>query len=107
MSLLNKHRRQKLGCPVLEERTFVPVAAWIRQGHLKYGRICAYFLSPIPFTFFRSSALWNGRAAIIRAAITGPTPGIAFNSSSVAVLMSILPSAKRERLAHNGPALLS
>src|SRR5436190_22530811 len=53
----------------------------------------AYFLSPIPFTFFNSSALLNGRAAIIREAITGPTPGIIFNSFSVAVLMSILPSS--------------
>src|SRR5436305_11786207 len=52
-----------------------------------------YFLSPIPFTFFRSSALRNGRAAIMRAAITGPMPGIIFSSFSVAVLMSILPSA--------------
>src|SRR5713101_7478934 len=53
----------------------------------------SYFLSPIPFTFFKSSALRNGRAAIIREAITGPMPGIIFNSFSVAVLMSILPSA--------------
>src|SRR4030095_13872343 len=45
-------------------------------AHCKYGRILAYFLSPIPFTFFKSSALRNGRAAIIREAITGPTPGI-------------------------------
>src|SRR5881227_1544780 len=59
----------------------------------KYGRILAYFLSPIPLTFFKSSALRNGRAAIIREAITGPTPGIIFNSFSVAVLMSILPSS--------------
>src|SRR4029077_6499309 len=50
-----------------------------------------FFLSPIPFTFFKSSALRNGRAAMIREGITGPTPGIIFNSFSVAVLMSILP----------------
>jgi hypothetical protein len=61
-----------------------------RYNQLKYGRICAYFLSPIPFTFFKSSALLNGRAAIIRAAITGPTPGIILSSFSVAVLMSNL-----------------
>src|SRR6058998_1503024 len=58
----------------------------------KYGRILAYFLSPIPFTFFKSSALRNGRAAIIRAAITWPIPGTVVSSFSVAVLMSILPS---------------
>lgn len=35
-------------------------------NQLEYRRICTYFLSPIPFTFFKSSALRNGRAAIIR-----------------------------------------
>ena len=49
-------------------------------------------LSPIPLTFFRSSALRNGRAAIMRAAITCPIPGTVVSSFSVAVLMSILPS---------------
>src|SRR5437667_12382273 len=46
----------------------------------------------MPFTFFKSSALRNGRAAIIRAAITGPMPGTLLSSFSVAVLTSILPS---------------
>src|SRR6266705_818249 len=50
----------------------------------------AYFLSPIPFTFFKSSALRKGRASIIRRAITGPIPGINLSSFSVAVLMSNL-----------------
>src|SRR5436309_10698894 len=63
-----------------------------RGRQLKYGRICAYFLSPIPLTLFRSSALRNGRAAIIRAAITCPIPGTVVSSFSVAVLTSILPS---------------
>src|SRR5207247_8400330 len=54
--------------------------------------ILAYFLSPIPLTFLRSSALLNGRAAIIRAAITCPIPGTVVSSFSVAVLMSTLPS---------------
>ena len=61
--------------------------------HSKYARICAYFLSPIPLTFFKSSALLNGRAAIIRAAITWPIPGTIVNSFSVAVLMSTLPNS--------------
>src|SRR5438067_10057886 len=46
----------------------------------------------MPLTRFRSSALRNGRAAIIRAAITCPIPGTVVSSFSVAVLMSILPS---------------
>src|SRR5881398_582564 len=46
----------------------------------------------IPLTLFRSSALRNGRAAIIRAAVTWPMPGTVVSSFSVAVLMSILPS---------------
>src|SRR6266566_2640464 len=62
----------------------------IEINQLKYGRSCAYFLSPIPLTFFKSSALLNGRAAMIRAAITGPIPGINLSSFSVAVLMSNL-----------------
>src|SRR6266699_4702791 len=49
-----------------------------------------YFLSPIPLTFFKSSALLNGPAPMIRRAITGPIPGTNFNSFSVAVLMSNL-----------------
>src|ERR1051326_4052093 len=61
-------------------------------GDKKYGRIRAYFLSPIPLTFSRSLALWNGRAAIMRAAITCPIPGTVVSSFSVAVLTSILPS---------------
>lgn len=61
-----------------------------RQSHLKYGRMVSYFWSPIPFTFFRSSALLNGRASTIRRAITGPIPGINLSSFSVAVLMSNL-----------------
>src|SRR4029077_15301321 len=68
-----------------------------------------FFLSPMPFTFFKSSALRNGRAAIIREAITGPTPGIIFNSFSVAVLMSILPgsifSFACDFLTSTGPTL--
>src|SRR5260370_35378355 len=46
----------------------------------------------MPLTRFKSSALRNGRAAIIRAAITCPIPGTVVSSFSVAVLMSILPS---------------
>ena len=46
----------------------------------------------MPLTRFRSSALRNGRAAIMRAAITCPIPGTVVSSFSVAVLMSILPS---------------
>src|SRR5207247_8549691 len=46
----------------------------------------------MPLTRFRSSALRNGRAAIIRAAITCPIPGTVVSSFSVAVLMSIFPS---------------
>src|SRR6266513_2398220 len=64
----------------------------VRGRQLKYGRILAYFLSPIPLTLFRSSALLNGRAAMIRAAITCPMPGTVVSSFSVAVLTSILPS---------------
>ena len=51
-----------------------------------------YFFSPMPLTRFRSSALRNGRAAIMRAAITCPIPGTVVSSFSVAVLMSIFPS---------------
>ena len=64
----------------------------IQIGHRKYGRICAYFFSPMPLTRFRSSALRNGRAAMMRAAITCPIPGTVVSSFSVAVLMSIFPS---------------
>src|SRR5207248_8167433 len=46
----------------------------------------------MPLTLLKSSALLNGRAAIIRAAITWPIPGTVVSSFSVAVLMSILPS---------------
>src|SRR5947207_5674720 len=46
----------------------------------------------MPLTFFKSSALRNGRAAIMRAAITCPIPGTVVSSFSVAVLMSIFPS---------------
>ena len=46
----------------------------------------------MPLTRFRSSALRNGRAAIIRAAITCPIPGTVVSSFSVAVLMSMFPS---------------
>ena len=51
-----------------------------------------YFFPPMPLTRFRSSALRNGRAAIMRAAITCPIPGTVVSSFSVAVLMSIFPS---------------
>src|SRR6476646_6016211 len=47
----------------------------------------------MPFTFFKSPALRKGRAAIIRAAITGPIPGTLRSSFSVAVLTSILPNS--------------
>jgi hypothetical protein len=53
----------------------------------------SYLLSPIPFTFLKSSALLNGRASIIFLAVTGPMPGIVLSSFSVAVLMSIFPGA--------------
>ena len=46
----------------------------------------------MPLTRFRSLALLNGLAAMIRAAITCPIPGTAVSSFSVAVLMSISPS---------------
>src|SRR6266481_8861234 len=46
----------------------------------------------MPLTLFKSSALRNGRAAIIRAAITWPIPGTVVSSFSVAVLISTLPS---------------
>src|SRR4051794_6594454 len=46
----------------------------------------------MPLTRFRSSALRNDRAAIMRAAITCPIPGTVLSSFSVAVLMSMLPS---------------
>src|SRR2546430_17574280 len=46
----------------------------------------------MPLTLFKSSALRNGRAAIIRAAITWPIPGTVVSSFSVAVLMSTIPS---------------
>ena len=46
----------------------------------------------MPLTRFRSSALRNGRAAIMRDAITCPIPGTVVSSFSVAVLMSIFPS---------------
>src|SRR5947207_6352376 len=46
----------------------------------------------MPLTRFRSSALRNGRAAMLRAAITCPMPGTVVSSFSVAVLMSISPS---------------
>ena len=50
-----------------------------------------YFFSAMPLTRFRSLALRNGRAAMIRAAITCPIPGTVVSSFSVAVLTSILP----------------
>ena len=53
-----------------------------------FGFTNAMILSPIPVIFLKSSALRNGRPAIIRAAMTGPMPGIILNSFSVAVLMS-------------------
>src|SRR5438067_4295602 len=46
----------------------------------------------MPLTLLKPSALLNGRAPIIRAAITWPIPGTVVISFSVAVLMSILPS---------------
>src|SRR5437762_2262943 len=94
-----KLNSQRMGCDSPNSKSFDQCQTFridllsVRGRQLKYGRILAYFLSPIPLTLFRSSALRNGRAAIIRAAITGPMPGIIFNSFSVAVLMSILPSA--------------
>ena len=46
----------------------------------------------MPLTRFRSSALRNGLAAIMRAAITCPIPGTVVSSFSVEVLMSMFPS---------------
>src|SRR5882724_12784679 len=45
----------------------------------------------MPLTRLRSSALRNGRAAIMQDAITCPIPGTVVSSYSVAVLMSIFP----------------
>src|SRR5439155_9337003 len=93
-----KLNSQRMGCdsPTVKSfdqcQTFRIDLLSVRGRQLKYGRILAYFLSPIPLTRFRSSALLNGRAAIIRAAITCPIPGTVVSSFSVAVLTSILPS---------------
>src|SRR5205823_9444068 len=51
---------------------------------------------PIPFTFLKSSALLNGRASIIRWAITGPIPGMFSSSVCDAVLTSSFVSGIEE-----------
>jgi hypothetical protein len=47
----------------------------------------------MPLTVRKSSALLNGRAAMISSASAGPTPGKSSSCSFVAVLMSSLPDA--------------
>ena len=57
--------------------------------YLKYGLTCSYlFPLPIPLTLFRSSALLNGRAAMMRLDKASPIPGTFLSCSFVAVLIS-------------------